>query len=61
MRNRTFGINIRVTEQEKKRIEKYAKNCKLSVSEYLRQLANNYEPKIYERSEMYGYNQDLAD
>jgi len=61
MRNRTFGINIRVTEQEKKRIEKYAKKCKLSVSEYLRQLANGYEPMIYEGSEKYGYYENMAD
>lgn len=44
MRNRTYGINIRVTEQEKKRIERYAKKCRLSVSEYLRQLANGHTP-----------------
>ena len=61
MRNRTFGINIRVTEQEKKRIEKYAKKCKLSISEYLRQLANGYEPMIYERSEKCGYYENMAD
>lgn len=61
MRNRTFGINIRVTEKEKKRIEKYAKKCKLSVSEYLRQLANGYEPRIYESvlEEFPQSNQDL--
>lgn len=56
MRKRTFGINIRATELEKKRIEKYAKKCKLSVSEYLRQLANGYTPMIYERDEKNGDN-----
>lgn len=62
MRNRTVGINIRVTEQEKNRIEKYAKKCKLSVSEYLRQLANNYEPMIYEGEVTgRGNNKNLAD
>ncbi|OJU17685.1 MAG: hypothetical protein BGN88_06120 [Clostridiales bacterium 43-6] len=44
MRAKTVGINIRVTEQEKKRIERFAKKCGLSVSEYLRQLANGHTP-----------------
>lgn len=44
MRTRTVGIYIRVTEQEKKRIERFAKKCGLSVSEYLRQLANGHTP-----------------
>lgn len=38
-RKRTVGINIRVTPQEKKRIGNLAGKCRLSVSEYLRQLA----------------------
>ena len=59
MRNRTFGINIRVTEQEKKRIEKYAKKCKLSVSEYLRQLANGYEPNEIPSDNFYLVSRDL--
>lgn len=53
MRNRTVGINIRVTENEKNRIEKYAKKCKLSVSEYLRKLANGYEPRELPQKRMY--------
>ena len=44
-RQRTLGINIRVTPQEKKKIERNAKKCKLTVSEYLRQLAMTKEPK----------------
>ena len=44
-RQRNLGINIRVTPQEKKKIERNAKKCKLTVSEYLRQLAMNIEPK----------------
>ena len=38
-RKRTHGINIRVTEEEKRLIERYATHCQLSVSEYLRRLA----------------------
>jgi hypothetical protein len=44
-RQRNLGINIRVTPQEKRIIERNARKCKLTVSEYLRQLAMNKEPK----------------
>ena len=44
MRNRTVGINIRVTVTEKKRVTMLAKKCGLSLSEYLRQRALGYEP-----------------
>ena len=44
-RIRNVGINIRVTEQEKKKIIRNAKRCKLSVSEYLRQIAEGREPR----------------
>jgi len=44
-RQRNLGINIRVTPAEKKKIERNAKKCKLTVSEYLRQIAMNAEPK----------------
>jgi hypothetical protein len=45
MRQRTYGINIRGTAQEKNRIERRAKKCGLSVSEYLRQLAGGHAPQ----------------
>ena len=44
-RQRNLGINIRVTPQEKKKIGRNAKKCRLTVSEYLRQIAMNKEPK----------------
>lgn len=44
-RTRTKGVNIRLTEQEKKHVMRNAKKCKLGVSEYVRQLVNGYEPK----------------
>ena len=53
MRNRTAGINIRVTDQEKKKILRNAEKCKLSVSEYLRQLANGYAPKELPNDRLY--------
>ena len=51
-RQRNLGINIRVTPQEKKKIERNAKKCRLTVSEYLRQLAMNKEPKELPSEEM---------
>jgi len=45
MRKRATHINIRTTPEEKSRIESHAKKCGLSLSEYLRKLANGYEPK----------------
>ena len=44
MRNRTVGINIRVTVTEKKKVTMLARKCGLSLSEYLRQRALDYEP-----------------
>ena len=44
-RKRTNVINLRVTPQEKDRIEFFARKCGLSVSEYLRQLAYGYAPR----------------
>ena len=51
-RQRNLGINIRVTPHEKKKIERNAKKCKLTVSEYVRQLAMNKEPKELPSEEM---------
>lgn len=51
-RQRNLGINIRVTSQEKKKIERNAKKCRLTVSEYLRQLAMTKEPKELPSAEM---------
>lgn len=44
MRKRSVGINVRVGVAEKKRVTMLAKKCGLSLSEYLRQRALNYEP-----------------
>ena len=44
-RKRTTGINIRVTPEEKKRYARLARRCRLSLSEYLRQVANGYTPR----------------
>ncbi|NLT14938.1 MAG: hypothetical protein GXY05_11410 [Clostridiales bacterium] len=52
-RKRQRGINIRVNEQEKQRIERFAGRCKLTVSEYLRQLANGYAPQELPNDRIY--------
>ncbi len=45
MRKRETHINIRITPEEKSRFEKNAKTCGMSLSAYLRTLANGHEPK----------------
>ena len=53
MRNRTVGINIRVTVTEKKKVTMLAKKCGLSLSEYLRQRALGYEPGGHSPKEVF--------
>ena len=53
MRNRTVGINIRVTVTEKKKVTMLAKKCCLSLSEYLRQRALGYEPGGHPPTEVF--------
>ncbi|MCL2857249.1 MAG: hypothetical protein FWE19_05965 [Oscillospiraceae bacterium] len=45
MRKRETHINVRTTPQEKSCFERNARKCGLSLSEYLRKLANGYEPQ----------------
>ena len=52
-RKRALGLNIRVTEQEKMRILRNARRCKLTSSEYLRQLAYGYAPKELPNDRLY--------
>ena len=44
MRKRSVGINVRVSVTEKQKMTLMAKRCGLSLSEYLRQRALDYEP-----------------
>ena len=46
-RERNVGINIRVTPEEKKKISRYAKRCRLTTSEYIRKVAAKDEPKVF--------------
>ncbi len=53
MRKRETGINIRVTENEKKRMELNAQRCKLSLSEYLRKLGFGYAVQVFPQKELF--------
>lgn len=53
MRKRNKGINIRVTDKEKGKIELRAGICNLSTSEYLRKLAMGFEPRELPREKIY--------
>lgn len=52
MRERTSHINVRVTEKEKSIMERNAKKCGLSLSEFLRKLAFGYVPKAQPPEEL---------
>lgn len=45
MRKREIHINVRATPKEKAQFERNAKKCGLTMSGYLRMLANGYNPK----------------
>ena len=45
MRSKTYGINVRVTADEKEKLSKNAAYCGLSLSEYLRRLGLGKEVK----------------
>jgi hypothetical protein len=51
MRNKTLGINVRVTPEEKEKLLKNADYCALSLSEYLRRLGlgKNIEATLREK------------
>lgn len=53
MRNKTLGINVRVTQEEKEKLLRNAKYCGLSLSEYLRQLGLGKEPEAAMREKDY--------
>lgn len=57
--NRNKNLYVRVTDKEKNRIESNARKCKLSISEYLRQRALGYEPKVIQTDVFYGFMERL--
>lgn len=61
MKERTKNIFVRVTEQEKNRIGTNAKNCDLSVSEYLRKRALGYSPRAVLPDAFYVFYEKLCE
>lgn len=53
MRKRTVGINVRVTEAEKRRLASNAKRCHLSLSAYLRKLGFGHAVQAFPQKELY--------
>ena len=53
MRKRSVGINVRVSVTEKRKMTLMAKRCGLSLSEYLRQRALEYEPGGHPTTEVF--------
>ena len=53
MRKRSVGINVRVSVTEKRKMTLMAKRCGLSLSEYLRQRALDYEPGGHPPTEVF--------
>lgn len=53
LRNRTLGINVRVTVEEKEKLSENAKYCGLSLSDYLRKLGLGKEIKAAQREKDY--------
>ena len=53
MRSKNYGINVRVTEQEKQKLLENARFCSLSLSEYLRRLGLGKEVRAAIRERDY--------
>ena len=53
MRSKNYGINVRVTEQEKQTLLENARFCSLSLSEYLRRLGLGKEVRVAIRERDY--------
>ena len=61
MRTRNIHINLRLTPEEKVRLKRNAGKCGLSVSEFLRQRANDYEPQPAPTKEFFDLTRLLSD
>lgn len=53
MRSKVLGINVRVTPEEKEKLQQNAKYCGLSVSEYLRRLGLGKDVKAATDEKIY--------
>ena len=55
MRTRSVGLNVRVSPAEKQRIQTAAGRCGLTLSEYLRQRALGYTPRLHPPQAFFSY------
>lgn len=53
MRSKTRGINVRVTEEEKEKLQQNASCCLLSLSEYFRRLGLGKDVKAATDEKIY--------
>ena len=53
MRSKNYGINVRVTEEEKQKLLENARFCSLTLSEYLRRLGLGKEVRAAIRERDY--------
>lgn len=64
MRYRKYGVNVRVTPSEKRRMERRASRAGLTLSEYLRKRALGYCPVFHPPAEFFSvltYMENLMD
>ena len=61
MSEKNKSIYLRVTPQEKERIQRLAKKCGLSLSEYLRQRGLGYAPKEQPTEDLFDLCEYLRD
>ncbi|HZJ77992.1 MAG TPA: hypothetical protein VFD52_04240 [Clostridia bacterium] len=61
MQDKNTRLYIRVTPQEKKRIEQISKKCGLSQSEYLRKRALGYAPQSVLSDAFYDLSRNLGE
>ena len=58
-RKRTTAIQVRVTEQEKRKLERQARRCGLSLSGYLRQVGVGKPAAVFPRQRLHALYQQV--
>lgn len=58
-RKRTTAIQVRVTEQEKRKLERQAKRCGLSLSGYLRRVGTGEPAAVFPRQRFHALYQQV--
>lgn len=61
LNEKTQSIYVRVTRQEKIKIEQIAAKCGLSISEYLRKRALGFAPQTVQSSAFYDFSKSLGE